>query len=204
MFYWGVDRVYARLGVHNVFLASDYRGSFERIFKDHALPDEPSFYVHAPARVDPAAAPPGEDTLFVLVPAGHLDDNIRQDWEAMLAQARSAVLHRLADVGVSDVEKHLKFEVAATPRDWLNWYNLAKGAAFGLSHNVLQVGYLRPQNRHRRYHNLYFTGASTHPGTGLPMVLLSARLTTERILREIGAPRSTIGVHPARASALSV
>ena len=63
-------------------------------------------------------------------------------------------------------------------------YNLDKGAAFGLSHNFMQVGYLRPQNRHNKYRNLYFSGASTHPGTGLPIVLLSAKLTTERILED--------------------
>lgn len=67
-------------------------------------------------------------------------------------------------------------------------YNLAKGAAFGLSHNFWQVGYLRPHNRHGRYRNLYFVGASTHPGTGLPIVLLSARLAVERILKEQAAP----------------
>jgi phytoene dehydrogenase-like protein len=86
-----------------------------------------------------------------------------------------------------DIEAHLKFESSYTPRDWMSVYNLAKGAAFGLSHNFLQVGYLRPQNRHRRYYNLYFAGSSTHPGTGLPMVLLSAKLTSERILKEMGA-----------------
>jgi phytoene dehydrogenase-like protein len=88
-----------------------------------------------------------------------------------------------------DLEKHLKFEVSYTPRDWRTRYNLARGSAFGLSHNFLQVGYLRPHNRHDRYRNLYFVGSSTHPGTGLPMVLLSARLTTERILAEHGVPR---------------
>jgi len=66
-----------------------------------------------------------------------------------------------------------------TPPDYLRTWNLAKGAAFGLGHNILQVGYLRPQNRHQRYRNLYFVGASTHPGTGLPIVLLSARLVEE-------------------------
>jgi phytoene dehydrogenase-like protein len=68
--------------------------------------------------------------------------------------------------------------------------NLAKGSAFGLSHNFLQVGYLRPQNRHPGYSNLYFAGASTHPGSGLPIVLLSAQLTSERILQEQPAPGS--------------
>jgi len=185
MFYWGVDRVYPQLGTHNVFLADNYRTSFDRIFNDHLLPDEPSFYVHAPARADQSAAPAGEDTLMVLVPAGHLDASIAQDWDALQARARSAVINRLsASVGIVDLEKHLKFEISYTPCDWLSMYNLAKGAAFGLSHNFMQVGYLRPHNRHHRYSNLYFVGSSTHPGTGLPMVLLSARLTTERILKE--------------------
>jgi phytoene desaturase len=188
MFYWGVDRVYPQLGHHNIFLGGDYRASFDRIFKENTLPDEPSFYVHAPARTDPAAAPAGQDTLMVLVPVGHLDEAARQDWAGLQARARSEVLRRLADVGVTDLDQHLKFEVSYTPCDWLSMYNMAKGAAFGLGHDFFQVGYLRPQNRHRRYQNLYFAGGSTHPGTGLPLVLLSARLTTERILKEIGVP----------------
>jgi phytoene dehydrogenase-like protein len=141
--------------------------------------------VHAPARTDPSAAPFGQDTLLVLVPVGHLDDHTPQDWEALKARARAAVPHRLGQAGVRDLEKHLKFEVSYTPRDWLTIYNVAKGSAFSLSHNFMQVGYLRPQNRHRRYRNLYFVGGSTHPGTGLPIVLISARLTAERILKEI-------------------
>lgn len=189
MLYWGLDRVYPQLGPHNVFLADDYRASFDRIFKDRTLPDEPSFYVHAPARIDPTAAPAGHDTLLVLVPVGHLDDTAAQKWPALQAQARATVLRRLAAIGVTDLEAHVKFEISYTPEDWLHRYNLAKGAAFSLSHNFLQVGYLRPQNRHRRYRNLYFAGGSTHPGTGLPMVLLSARLTAERILKERSAAR---------------
>ncbi|HEY4691414.1 MAG TPA: phytoene desaturase family protein [Anaerolineae bacterium] len=199
VFYWGVDKVYPQLGHHNVFLSGDYRASFERIFKDKSLPDDPSFYVHAPARTDPAAAPAGQDTLFVLVPVGHLDENTSQDWEALTDRARSTVLRRLAGIGATDLEQHLKFEVCYTPRAWRTLYNLAKGAAFGLSHTFWQVGYLRPQNRHRRYRNLYFAGSSTHPGAGLPMGLLSARLTTERILNEVGAARSIPRLIPATA-----
>jgi phytoene desaturase len=198
MFYWGVDTVYPQLGTHNVFLADDYRTSFDRIFHDHLLPDKPSFYVHAPARTDPSAAPCGQDTLMVLVPVGHLDSGIAQDWDALQARARSAVIHRLAQsTGIVDLEQHLKCEVSYTPRDWFSLYNLAKGAAFGLSHNFMQVGYLRPHNRHHTYGNLYFVGSSTHPGTGLPMVLLSARLTTERILKEHGLPNHVLSLNPA-------
>ncbi|HBE25765.1 MAG TPA: hypothetical protein DDW33_08780 [Ktedonobacter sp.] len=133
---------------------------------------------------------------MVLVPVGHMDAGTSQDWSALQSQARSAVLHRLAGAGIVDLEKHVKFEVSYTPCDWLSNYNLAKGAAFGLSHSFLQVGYLRPHNRHRRYGNLYFVGSSTHPGTGLPMVLLSARLTTERILKEVGVPYPALSLRP--------
>ncbi|MGE5073793.1 MAG: phytoene desaturase family protein [Anaerolineae bacterium] len=192
MFYWGVDRQYPQIAHHNVFLGGDYRGSFDRIFKDHQLPEEPSFYIHAPARTDPAAAPAGQDTLYVLVPVGHLDDGQDQDWDAMVQRAREVVLRRLRqEMGIVDLEQHIKFEIVYQPRVWKERFNLEKGAAFGLSHNFAQVGYLRPKNRHSKYKNLYFTGASTHPGTGLPIVLLSARLTTERILKEMGRIKAT-------------
>ena len=184
MFYWATDKQYPRLEHHNVFLSGDYRASFDRIFKDHTLPESPSFYIHVPNRTDPAAAPAGCDDLMVLVPVGHLSDKVEQDWEGMRSRARQAVLARLAKMGISDLDQHIKFEVSYTPHDWKRMFNLANGAAFGLGHNFSQVGYLRPQNRHRRYRNLYFTGASTHPGTGVPIVLLSARLVSERIRKE--------------------
>ena len=185
MFYWGVDKEYKQIAHHNVFLGGDYKASFEQIFKNHTLPEAPSFYVHAPARTDKSAAPNGQDTLYVLVPVGHLDARTEQDWDALVNRAREAVLNRLAqEMGASDLKEHLKFEIVYQPKVWKQRFNLEKGAAFGLSHNFMQVGYLRPQNRHKQYKNLYFAGASTHPGTGLPIVLLSARLTVERILKE--------------------
>ncbi|MFN2119094.1 MAG: phytoene desaturase family protein [Anaerolineales bacterium] len=193
MFYWGVDREYPQIGHHNVFLGGDYRSSFDAIFKEHGLPDRPSFYVHAPARVDPTAAPPGQDTLYVLVPVGHLDERTTQDWDKMVERARQAVLQRLAaDMDVRDLGDHIKFEIVYQPQTWKERFNLERGAAFGLSHNFMQVGYLRPQNRHPKFRNLYFAGASTHPGTGLPIVLLSAKLTTERILEDMGAQATPI------------
>ncbi|MCK6584083.1 MAG: hypothetical protein L6Q49_13375, partial [Anaerolineales bacterium] len=187
MFYWGVDKQYPQIAHHNVFLGGDYKASFDQIFEDHTLPEVPSFYVHAPARTDAAAAPEGQETLYVLVPVGHLDARSAQDWDALVNRARETVFTRLAkEMGVTDLREHIKFEIVYQPKVWKERFNLEKGAAFGLSHNFWQVGYLRPQNRHAKYKNMYFAGASTHPGTGLPIVLLSARLTTERILKEKG------------------
>ena len=87
-------------------------------------------------------------------------------------------------LGVCNLEQHLKFEVNYTPPSWHKRYNLMLGATHGLSPNLLQLGYLRPHNRHTRFGNLYFVGASTHPGTGLPTVLGSERLVAGRIVDE--------------------
>jgi phytoene desaturase (3,4-didehydrolycopene-forming) len=184
-FYWGTKKPYPQLGMHNVFLAGDYKASFDRIFNDYTLPNEPSFYVHAPSRVDPAAAPQGKDTLMVLVPVGHLKENGEDNVDELVRRARQTVLAKLKEIGVEDLEENIEYETVYSQKEWQQMYNLDKGSAFGLSHNFWQVGYLRPQNRHKRYKNLYFSGASTHPGTGLPIVLLSARLVTERIMEEI-------------------
>lgn len=186
MFYWGVkgERSPGLLH-HNVFLADHrYRQSFDEIFKGHTLPDEPSFYVCAPTRTDPSFAPPDGDSLMALVPVGHLDENQPQDWDELERRARQTVLSRLEELGVRDLEERIVFEAKWGPPYYRDELNLVKGSAFGLSHNFSQVGYLRPHNRHPRYQNLYFAGASTHPGTGLPIVLLSARLAAERILAE--------------------
>lgn len=194
MFYWGVTGGHSEtLRHHNVFLSEHrYRASFDRIFRDLTLPDEPSFYICVPNRTDPAMAPPDGDSLMVLVPVGHIDDQKPQDWTALLQRARSSVLERLATLGVHNLSERTAFEKIIGPQEYLSALNLVKGSAFGLSHNFMQVGYLRPQNRHARYSNLYFVGASTHPGTGLPLVLLSARLVEERILQEQPASRPII------------
>ena len=186
MFYWGVDKQYPQLGTHNLFMGGDYRQSFDRIFQDLTLPDSPSFYVHAPVRVDPSLAPQGHDSLTAVVPVGHIGDVRRQDWGTLQTRARRTVLQRLAKIGASDLDEHLKFEVSFGPQDWRSRYNLVKGSTHGLSHTLMQMGYLRPRNQHHRYRNLYFVGASTHPGNGLPTVLVSARLAAERILQDTG------------------
>ncbi len=181
-FFWGVDKKYESLGPHTLFLAEDYRRNFQSIIRDLTLPQNPSVYIHAPARLDPSMAPPGEDTLTAIVPVGHLSQSNGQDWKALCDQARTQVFRRLESLGIVDLALHIKFETSFTPLSWKKRYNLMKGSTHGLSHNLTQLGYFRPHNRHPHYRNLYFTGASTHPGTGLPTALVSARHAANRIL----------------------
>ena len=185
-FFWGLNKRYEKLSAHTLFLADDYRENFESIIGDLTLPKNPSLYIHAPARLDPCMAPPEEDTLIAIVPVGHMSVNGDQDWSAIRVKARDSVFRRLKTLGITDLEGHIKFEVSYTPQSWQKHYNLMKGSTHGLSHNMLQLGYFRPRNRHPTYHNIYFAGASTHPGTGIPTALVSGRLAAQRIMDEQG------------------
>jgi phytoene dehydrogenase-like protein len=117
---------------------------------------------------------------------GHMNEREDQDWKALIKQARQAVFRRLELLGIADLEAHIKFETCFTPLSWRKRYNLVRGSTHGLCHNLMQLGYFRPGNRHSRYHNLYFVGASTHPGTGMPTALISARLTAQRMVEDLG------------------
>lgn len=186
MLYLGVDRVYEQLAHHNVFFGEDFRRNFDEIFRTRTLPDQPSLYIAAPGRSDPTVAPAGHDALMVLVPVSHLSkDGI--DWQRDEPHFRNQVYRRLEQIGLADIRGHVVVERRFTPVDWRDTYGLTLGAAFGLGHDFRQVGYLRPNNRAKRIGNLYFVGASTVPGTGVPMVLIGSRLVTERILTEQAA-----------------
>jgi phytoene desaturase len=193
-FFWGLDRPYPELRPHTLFLGDAYRDNFDRIERNEPLPDGPSVYVHAPTRLDPGTAPPGKDTLIAVVPTGHMtydgDDPERiareeDAWATELGRARAAVLARLAQVGLADVGDHITVEATATPLTWRAHHNLERGATHGLAHTLFQLAYLRPHNRHARYRNLYFAGASTHPGTGVPTALVSGRLAAERMVDDL-------------------
>ena len=185
VFHWGLDKTYPLLAHHNVFLNDGFRTGLRVIFKDKAADTNPSFYVHAPVRTDPSAAPENHDTLSVVVGIGHLDETREQDWNNFRKISRDAVIKRLQKAGLTDIEEHIKHERCYSPKTWESAYHVSKGSVFGsLNHSLFQMGYFRPHNRHNYYKNLYFVGGSTHPGNGIPLVLLSAKLTAERILKE--------------------
>lgn len=183
MLYLGTDKVYPQLRHHNFFLSQDYKRNFEEIFQARVAPRDPAFYVNCPGRTDPSVAPPGGDNLFVLVPIPHLSE--QQTWDdGQIARFKEKVYGQLEARGLTDLRRHVVVEHVVTPHDWQAQYNLKYGAAFGLSHGILQVGWFRPANKAPHIDNLYFVGASTVPGTGVPLVCLGAKLVTERIAAE--------------------
>jgi phytoene desaturase (3,4-didehydrolycopene-forming) len=190
-----MDRVIPELHTHNVFLADDYKDSFDDIFKRQQIPQEPSFYVNVPSRVDQSAAPEGKDSVVVLVPCGHLlegeaDRGLHaynaQDWQAMISKARHAVFETIRLRTGADLESHISHEIINTPSSWKERFNLDRGAILGLSHSFFNVLSFRPKTKHSDIGSLYFVGASTHPGTGVPIVLCGSKITTEQILDDLG------------------
>lgn len=185
VFHWGLDKVYEQLDHHSVFLNDPYKEGLDKIFKEKSLSETPSFYIHAPVRSDKTAAPDNHDTLSVIIPVAHLDAGYDQDWKMLKQRARQGVIDRLKRAGLVDIEDHIKLEICYLPKTWKKRCNVTRGSVFGsLGHTIFQMGYFRPHNRHNKYKNLYFAGGSTHPGNGIPLVLLSAKLTSERILKE--------------------
>ncbi|MFZ5446002.1 MAG: phytoene desaturase family protein [Myxococcota bacterium] len=191
MMYLGMKRKVPGLQHHNVIFGNDYRGAFKSIFEDFKVPEDPAFYVNAPAHTDPSLAPEGKDALYVLVPTPHKHPSL--DWRVEGPKVRAKVFARLEELGFGNLEQDVEVERTMTPDDWEGHFSLERGAAFGLSHNFMQVGPFRPANVDPNVNNLFFVGASTQPGTGVPMVMLSAKLVTERVNQwaEHAAPAAT-------------
>jgi phytoene desaturase len=184
MLYLGVDGKLDNLLHHNFYLSQRYRENFEAIFRDRRLPDDPSFYAVVASKTEPRLAPEGKDGLFVLVPVPHLGPNV--DWARDGAAFKEKV-YGLLERRCGLDRGRVVYEKVRTPPDWQNEYNLEEGAAFGIGHGIFQVGYFRPPMVSRAVEGMYFVGASTRPGTGVPLVTIGARLVADRIAREVGS-----------------
>ena len=202
MLYLGLDRRLDHMLHHNVYLSERYRENFEQIFDERRLPDDPSFYTNVPSRTDESAAPAGMEALYVLVPTPHLSDNVNWEREGPAFKERVyELLERKANI--PNIRQHVVYEKVKTPLDWLLDYNLEEGAAFGIGHGIFQVGYFRPPLASKTLPNVYFVGASTRPGTGVPLVTIGAKLAAERIGRDLGSTSSFAAASSPRAAGVS-
>ena len=202
-FYWALSQQIPELKTHNIFLADEYRESFDAIFDRQSIPHEPSFYVNVPSRIDPTAAPEGKDSIVVLVPVGHLLNSStsskshgdpkassgagleEQDWPTIISSARRTILSTIESrTGCKPLSPLITHENLNTPTSWESTFNLDKGSILGLSHSFFNVLAFRPKTKHPNIGGVYFVGASTHPGTGVPIVLAGAKITCEQILQD--------------------
>ncbi len=184
MLYLGIKGDLPDLAHHTIFLAEDYRRNIAEIEQGLA-PGQPSIYVQNACVTDPALAPFGCSTLYVLVPVGNRVSDV-VDWAAEKARYRALVLKRLEALGVHDIEQRIVFEQVLTPNDWEADLNVFRGATFNLAHTLGQMLHWRPRNRFEDLDGVYLVGGGTHPGSGLPVIFEGARITTKLMVEDLG------------------
>ena len=180
-FYWGVRGRVDGLNHHTIFLPRDYSAAFDDLFKRKRVPRELPFYVAVSSVTDRDLAPAGDSTLFVLAPVPLLSEMKGADWAEESRAIKARVLATLAQHGVVIDTARISVEEIYTPEDWRSRFGLYDGSAFGAAHTLRQLGPFRAKNFSPEIEGLYYVGASTTPGTGMPMVVLSGRLVAERI-----------------------
>ena len=192
MLYLGIEGEVPELAHHTIYLAKDYRRNIAEIEAGHAPPNDPSFYVQNACVTDPGLAPPGHSALYVLVPVGNRvaqGSNQAIDWPALQAEYREITLDRLARIGIPDLRGRIRFEKMLTPLEWEQDLHVYRGATFNLAHTLGQMLHLRPRNRFEDLDGVYLVGGGTHPGSGLPVIFESARISSRLLVKDLG-------VHP--------
>lgn len=178
VFLWSVKGIHDQLGHHNVFFSSDYRREFKQLSQEQRPPDDPTIYVCISSRRDAQHAPKNGENWFVLLNMPCLSAG--QNWKAYLKQLRAIALARLKRHDVH-LESKIEAEQVFTPENFLSLYGANRGSIYGISSNHRLSAFLRPPNRSRELQGLYFVGGSTHPGGGIPLVLLSGKMVSELI-----------------------
>jgi phytoene desaturase len=186
LMYIGVNREYPDLLHHNFLVSQDMEATCRRLFDENRMPDDSPIYLVATSRTDKTQAPPGCENLFVLTlaPSQPADPAKRIDWSVEGPKVEASLLERMERTWMPGLRESIVTKKLVTPDDFTANYGNLRGEAFGLNHNLLQIGAFRPQNRHASYKNLFFVGQSTHPGCGLPMGLIGAECVTDRIRAE--------------------
>lgn len=196
LLYLGLDRQYPQLLHHTIIMAARYRGLIGDIFDGQGLPPDMSLYLHAPTKTDPTMAPAGGESLYVLVPVPHLGRGI--DWNQEAQPFRDRIVRFLEhDFGLTGLQDAIQFEHRFTPLDFQDDLSSFLGSAFSIEPTLTQSAYFRPHNLSEDIDGMYVVGAGTHPGAGLPGVLLSAKITTNLVNEALAQRIGLASLEPA-------
>ena len=192
LLYLGINRKYDNLRHHTIIMPERYRELIHDIFDGQGMPEDLALYLHVPTKTDPSMAPPGCESLYVLAPVPNLAHGI--DWEQEAPAFRNKIIHFLEyEAGLEGLEASIVTEQAFTPLDFASEQRSYLGAAFSIEPTLFQSAYFRPHNRSRDIDGLYFVGAGTHPGAGIPGVLLSANITSRLVIEDMAKAQSLSG-----------
>lgn len=182
MLYLGVNKRFD-LPHHTIWFAKDYRKNVEEITKTKLMSDDPSIYIQNAVVTDETVAPKGKSTLYILVPVPNNMSGI--DWSEKAGPFRDMILNMVSDkLGIKDIWEYIEEERMITPADWERDIHVYKGATFNLGHQLSQMLVFRPRNKFEELDHCWLVGGGTHPGSGLPIILESARITANGILQQ--------------------
>jgi len=178
----GTKKQFPNLAHHNIFFSDDYKAEFDAIFEQKCPAMNPTIYVCAVSKTDETQSPENHENLFVLVNAPYTSN--KTNWQTEAKSYRDLIIKKLENFGLQDLENSIEFEQTITPADFEQKYTANRGSIYGVSSNGILSAFLRPPNKAKDIENLYFVGGATHPGGGIPLVLLSGKMASEMILRE--------------------
>ncbi len=178
IFYWGIAHSFPQLHLHNIFFSNDYVHEFALLKEGVEISDDPTVYINITSKIEPEDAPAGHENWFVMinVPA-HFDQN----WDVLIPKARKAILSKISKILGMDVETLITTEALLEPRTIESKTASHRGALYGTASNDRMAAFLRHPNFSRSIKGLYFCGGSVHPGGGIPLCLLSAKIVNELI-----------------------
>ena len=177
--YFGTNKQYEDIAHHEILMGPRYRGLLDEVFGTKTLAQDFSLYLHRPTATDPSLAPPGCDAWYVLSPVPHLGGPT--DWHVAAQAYRDRIMQYLEDRYLPGLSKHIVTEHRIDPLHFRDTLSSHLGSAFPVQPTLLQSAWFRPHNRSEDIPNLYFAGAGTHPGAGLPGVISSGKIVADLI-----------------------
>jgi phytoene desaturase len=178
IFYWGIDKEFPELDVHNIMFTEDYKTEFEHIFDSKTIYEDPTIYINITSKHIKEDAPKGKENWFVMI---NVPSVYGQDWDSMIAEARQSILNKISRILGEDISKLILFEEQLTPQLIQDKTYSYKGSLYGTSSNSKFAAFFRHKNFSSQYKNLYFCGGSVHPGGGIPLALASAKIIEKLI-----------------------
>jgi phytoene desaturase len=195
MLYLGLDKIYRDEPHHHILFADDYEKNVREIQGERDVSEDMSIYVRNSCVTDPLVAPEGQSGLYILVPT--INARYRDDWDKLQGEYRDKILQRIEErTGMKDLREHIIEERIIDPAGWRDGLDVFMGATFNLAHTLDQMLYLRPHNRMQGYENLFLVGGGTHPGSGLPTIYESGRISSNLLCDRHGVGYDRVDLAP--------
>jgi len=178
IFYWGIKKQFPQLDLHNIFFSANYEQEFSAIWQQKTISADPTVYLNISSKLKPDDAPEGCENWFVMI---NVPANTGQDWDTLIAEARAHIITKLSSMLGEDIAPLITCESILDPRSIESKTSSYQGSLYGNSSNNQMAAFLRHANRSSKISNLYFCGGSVHPGGGIPLALLSAKIVSDWI-----------------------